>query len=347
MKKVITRAIRYLGVCMIVGGLLSCSPEISRQSHEPELPKAEAPLENQVQPDKDVVTQEDGVAGEIFGVLVPLHNYYFAKKVILTFSAKWRGSPKDEQHLEDLVWQELILSYEAFQRGIVASSEEKEREIEKILKADKVAFDWKKDKEAYENWVREKLGESVELFEHQMGHLVQLEKLRQQILLSIEPDVSEQEARQKFLDEHNTLSVELIRFDDLKEAENFYKQAKGNSRFWKNQKKENPDRFKHPGFVALDFLINIWGFRREDAYAMMKKRVGSFYKPTPIYRGYGVFKILNKRKANPKAFKKNRDRYYKRVAEKKKYEGFHTWKGKLKEEAQIKVYIDSSQIQKE
>jgi parvulin-like peptidyl-prolyl isomerase len=283
--------------------------------------------------------KDEEIAGEIFGVPVPLSNYYFAKKVVLTFNANWRSTPRDEKELEDLVWQELILSYEAFRRGIEVSDEEINEEIDKILKSQKVDFDWRKDTKDFKKWVKDKLGEDIETFRNQIIHLLKLEKLRKQVLDNIHPQVTEEEAYQKFLDEYNTLSVELIRFDDLEEAKKFYKKIKKNPKIWEKEKQRNPDLFKRPGFVALDFLLHMWKFKRADVYKMIKMKEGEFYPPAPIYKGYAVFKILKIRPAEPKKFKEKKNYYFERVKMIKKYEGYKKWLEDLKKEAEVKVYI--------
>ena len=284
--------------------------------------------------------EDDKIAGEFFGVPVPMNNYKFAKGVVVRLNAKWRGTPQNEEELEDLVWQELLFSYEAFNRDIEATREEIEEEIDKILKSDKVQFNRKEDKEAYQNWVEEKLKESVVAFEQQIEHLIKLEKLRQQVLDSIEPGVTEKEAYQKFLDEHNTLSVELLQFEDLQAAQKFYKQVTAKPARWERRRKKEPNDFKRPGFVALDFLIHMWGFRREDAYRMMDMNAEEFYHPAPIYKGYAVFKILEIRKANTEEFAKRKDYYFEKIRTIKKHEGFKDWVKELREKANIKVFIE-------
>jgi hypothetical protein len=285
--------------------------------------------------------EKDGgkIAGELFGVLVPMKDYNFAKKIVSTFNAKWRGIPKDEKELEDLVWQELLFSYEASRRGIGVEEQEIDREIKEILKREKVEFDIEKDKEAYKRWVKNTLGVDREEFRRQVAHLVRLEKLRQQVLNSIEPQVSKEEAYEKFLAEHNTLSVELRQFDDLKEAEDFYQQVKSHPEIWEAKRENEPKSFKKPGFVAADFLINIWGFRREDVYKMVKMKPGDFYPPAPIYKGYGVFKILKVRQADPSQFDKRKDYYFERVKTIKQHEEYKNWVKELKEQAHIKPYV--------
>ncbi|MBU1087097.1 MAG: SurA N-terminal domain-containing protein [Candidatus Omnitrophica bacterium] len=432
--------------------------------------------------------EDSQVAGEFFGVPVSAGNYYFAKRVVMTFGAKWRGAPKDEAELEDLVWQELLFSYEAFNRGITVSEQEIDEEIEKILKADKVDFSFRVDKEKYQQWVKDKLGMSIEAFRNQMEHLVKLEKLRTQIIAGFEPEVSEEDAYAKFLNEYNTLMVELKEFADIEAAQEFYKKAvaviqenaneeliwndliysyeaslrkfkaldedvdkaiesllrnaevnfkwkeetdkynqwindkfemnpddfrkqvtglatadaftrkilakeqaeienkakyseflKKNKTiaiaynfffdafesagpdvlkfdsasqakkfysiagrlpgFWEDEKRKDPGGFKVPGFVALDFLIHMWGFNKEDAYKMLDEQVGAYYPPAPIYKGYGVFKIKKIRKADPGEFESKKDDYLKKVKMIKQYDMYKQWVDDYKKKAAIKVYI--------
>lgn len=437
---------------------------------------------------QDMPIEKSQLAGEFLGMPVSLANYYFAKRVVMTFGAKWRGAPKDEAELEDLVWQELLFSYEAFNRGITVSAKEVDAEIEKILKNNKVDFSFRVDKEKYQQWVKDTLGEPIEAFNNQMEHLVKLEKLRIDIIDSFDPEVTDEEAFSKFLDEYNTLMVELKQFDKLKDAEEFYSnslapvsgkaasqllwndliysyqaslnkfkasdelvdkriesilrnneadfkwkeeiekyrqwikdkfnmnsadfrkyitglttadefmrkilpkdQAKNEDKgkfdqflkknktvsiaynfffdafesagpdvlrfssaaqakkfyseigrmpgFWEDEKRKDPKSFKVPGFVALDFLINMWGFNKEDAYKMLDKKIGSYYTPAPIYKGYGVFKIKKIRKADIAEFDAKKDGYLKKVKTIKQYDMYKQWVEDYKKKAAIKVYI--------
>ncbi|MGD9014631.1 MAG: hypothetical protein PVI33_01215 [Candidatus Omnitrophota bacterium] len=295
-------------------------------------------------------TGESELAGEFFGIPVSLGNYYFAKRVVLTFDAQWRGVPQDAEELEDLTWQELLFSYEAFRRGIQVTNEEKEAEIDKIMQAEKAEFNWKEDKKEYAKWVEDKIKGPVDLFENQIEHLLRIEKLRQQVLGSIEPEATKKEAYDKFLDEYNSLGVELIQFEDsqLQEAEKLYRQAKSDPEAWEEKKQEKPEAFKNlSGPYALDFLINLWGFQREDAYKMIKMKPGQFYKPFPIYKGYAVLKIISTRKADPEKFDERKEQYFDKVKNIKKYQGFKDWAAGLKKQANIKVFIKPTTEQAE
>ena len=268
---------------------------------------------------------------------VPWSNYYFVKSAIIVFGTKWGATPQTEQELEDRIWEQLVLSYEAFRREIKVEDKELEEEVDKLIKAEKVPFDWKKDKEAYAAWVKEKTKENVELFQNQLSHMIQLEKLRKVLLDNFKANVTEEEAKNEFINEYNTIELELKQFDQLKEAEAFYKKMQ-DSILWETAVKKDPKFAQHPGFVSFEFLINMWKIPKDDLYKMLKMDIDSIYPPIPIYKGYGVIRILKKRPADPAEFPKVRESYFKQVEMIKKYEQLNAWLKKIKEEAGIKLY---------
>jgi hypothetical protein len=209
--------------------------------------------------------------------------------------------------------------------------------MDKMLKAEKVSFDWKKDNPAFAAWVKEKTRENAETFSFQLRHLLQLEKLRKQMLDSFKTSVSEEEARNEFINEYNTIELELKQFDKLKDAETFYLKMK-NPRLWEQEVKKDPKFFQHPGFVSFEFLINMWKIPKDDLYKMLKMEIDSVYPPIPVYKGYGVIRILKKRPADPSEFDKVRDSYFKQVEILKKYDQLNDWLKKLKDQAGIKLY---------
>ena len=295
-------------------------------------------------PSQDSQSQNSKIIGELFSVPVPIENYYFAWGVIQVFGTRWRGVPQTPEEIEEQVWVELLLSYEAFQRDIKISREAVEEEITKFLESYKVTFNWKESPKDYAKWLKENTGEPVQLFENQIEHLLKMEELKRQVMDSIEPEVSEEEAIQEFRNEHNSLSVELIQFDELKKAQEYYKKVKDNPAFWEEEKEKNKDSFKRPGFVALEFLMHMWKFSKEDVYKMIELEPGQVYPPAPIYKGYGVFKILEVRHAVEEDFSKRRNSYYNQIKMQKKYEGFKKWLEDLRGKANIKVYMKSSEI---
>jgi hypothetical protein len=277
-------------------------------------------------------------AGEMFGIKVPMSNYHFVKAAVMVFGNRWGKRPSTSAETEDVVWEQLLLSFAAYNEGIEIDQADIDREIAKILSTERVSFDWKKDSARYEAWLKERTGLTPAVFEGQIKHLMQIEKLRSEVLEKMDPPVTDAEVLDKFHNEHNSLSVELVQFDDEKRAQEFYRSALKNKKFWDREKKKKPGDFKHPGFVSLEFLIDLWGFPRDGAYAMMEAAPGSLYQPLPIYKGYAVFKVLETRKANDADFESQKAGCAERVKGTKKYEGLKMWIANLKKQSGLVVY---------
>ena len=276
--------------------------------------------------------------GQFFDVPVPLGNYYFAKSALMVFGNRWGIQPRTGEELEDIIWENLLLSFEAYRRNISVTQDEIDAEVSAALKAENVAFNWKKDTEAYKKWVKEKTNEPVEAFENQIRYLLEIDKLRRQIVDSIEPQVQDKEAYQAFLDEENSIDLELVLFEQEKYAQEFYARVKKEPKLWEEEKSKNPDGFKRPGFVTLIFLADIWKIPKDELYKMMKTNPGDIYAPVAIYQGYGVFKILAKKPADESDYAKVKYSYYDKVATRKKYEGLNEWIRRFKQQANIKIY---------
>jgi len=282
--------------------------------------------------------KEAPIVGQIFESPVPVNNYYFVKRTLMVFGNKWGPQPKTQEELEDVIWEQLVLSYEAFRRNSAVTKQERDAEIARVLQEEKAAFDWKKDKDAYTKWVKEKTGEEAELFENQINHLLQLKKLRDEVMNSFTPAVSEEESHEAFLDEQDSIELELAQFDTKEAADEFHNKVLKDSKFWDEQKGKAPNNFRRPGLVTLIFLIDIWKIPRDDLYKMLKMGIGNIYQAAPIYKGYGVFKVLAKRLADEAAYTKLKYSYHDKVAAMKKYEGLNEWIKKLKQDANIKIY---------
>lgn len=287
---------------------------------------------------EEPIKEETKNVGRFFDAEVSLENYIFVKGGLIVFGNRFGAQPQNEEELAQCIWDQLLLSYEAYRRGIVVNQDEIEKEVQKILQAEKAAFDFKKDKTSYEQWAKQKVNAAPVFFENLLYHNLQIQKLRQQILDVITPVVSEKEAKQEFLNERNSVSVELVEFEERKEAEKFYAQARKDAKFWDKEKKGKAKEFRRPGFVALEFLIDIWMFPKDAVYKMMKQKAGSVYQPIPIYNGFGVCKVLETRPADEDEFTRLRDSYYSQVRQKKKNDGFGEWFKNLKKQANIIIY---------
>ncbi|MFH0940417.1 MAG: hypothetical protein V1840_00990 [Candidatus Omnitrophota bacterium] len=168
--------------------------------------------------------QDEQPAGEFFGVPVPMDNYRFVKAALVIFGARWGAEPATPQEVENRVWEDLVLSYEAHRRNIIVPQEEIDEEITKLLKAEKVAFDWKKDKVSYEKWVKDRVREPKALFENQLKHLIQLQALRESVRKSFQPQVTQEEAMQEYMDEYNTLEKRVTQKEKFPEVKKSYEE---------------------------------------------------------------------------------------------------------------------------
>ena len=330
---------RLFILLILMFSLTSCS---SQEGAEPQgqksVPEPIQTKEVGLDEETPLVPKPEDLAGELFGVPVPMNNFYFAMRVAVMFGTPWGAIPRNSEQLEERTWNDLLLSYEAFRRNITVSDEELEGEITKNLKGYKVEFDWKADKDAYEQWAKDTLKEPSQLFENQMRHLVQLKKLQEEVLNSFDPVVTDEEAYQEFLNEYNTLSIELVQFDALENAQAFYEKVKADAQAWEKEKAAAADKFKRPGFVALEFLMHMWKLEFKAVYDMIEMEVGSVYPPSPIYKGYGVFKVLEIRRADQAEFDKRKEYYYDQLKQTKRYQGFNEWFTDLKKQAGLKIY---------
>ncbi|MBU1124894.1 MAG: hypothetical protein KKC84_02620 [Candidatus Omnitrophica bacterium] len=281
--------------------------------------------------------EAEEAAGEFFGLQVPLSNYYFAKGVFLVFGAKGR-QPQTPQEQEEYIWDQLLLNFEAFRRDIKVAQEEADDEIGKLLNAEQVAFDWKQDKEAYAKWTQERINVTPEVLENQLRFLLQNQKLEDAIKQQIDPPVTDDEALQEFLNEHNSINLELRQFEGKVLADEFYQKVAKNKKFWEEEKEKRPKEFRSINMVSLEFLIDLWGIPRDALFAMMKLEDGEVYQPESIYKNYAVFKVIGKRPANEAEFESQKESYYAQLRTRKKNQGYGEWFKNFKVAATIKVY---------
>jgi len=73
---------------------------------------------------------------------------------------------------------------------------------------------------------------------------------------------------------------------------------------------------------------------------MIEMEPGTFYRPTSIYEGYGVYKVLDIRKADESIFAEQKESYYEQLRTRKKYDGFKDWLDRLRKQAAIDAYTE-------
>ncbi|MFA5146884.1 MAG: hypothetical protein WC515_05910 [Candidatus Omnitrophota bacterium] len=276
--------------------------------------------------------------GTFYDTRVPEQNYFFIKSVISVFGNKFGKQPKTPEEVEEAVWDQLLMSYEAFRRGITVNQEEVDGEVDKILQAERVAFDRKSDRAGYEKWVKEKTNEPIALFENQIRHMIQLQRLKEEVMKAIEPEVTDAEALQGFLNENSSLDVELVQYDLEKDAGMWYNKAIMDPASWDKEKAARPKDFRRPGGVTCQFLIDFWGIPEKALQEMVRMKPGEFHKPEPIYKGWGVFKVLGSTAADGSKFEEVKERYREKVKAGKRYTGYGEWFEKFKKDANIQIY---------
>ena len=99
--------------------------------------QAAEPKEEVIQVEEIVQIERPTAAGGIFDVEVSMDNYLFARAAAAVFGGSWGRQAQTPEELEERTWEDLILSYEAFRRGIEVPQEKVDEEIGKLLKAEK------------------------------------------------------------------------------------------------------------------------------------------------------------------------------------------------------------------
>jgi hypothetical protein len=280
---------------------------------------------------------ESKIAGEFFGMPVSRENYNFAKRCVLLFKKRWKKKPQTPGEIEKDTWDDLLMSYEAFLRGIEVTDEEVGEEIDNILYNSRVEFDREEDRKEYEEWVRENLKGPEELFKNQVWYLLQISKLRENIIKEYEPEVTEDDIYERFYDEYSSLELDLKEFEGLEEAKELARSITVEE--WKRRKEEDPEFSKRLGFVTVIFLNDMWKIPREDLHAMLKLDPEVIYGPTPIYKGYSVFRVMKNSIADDSKLEKARKRLRKNIEIKKKRERFEDWLEDLRKRADLKIYV--------
>ncbi|MBN1587249.1 MAG: hypothetical protein JW937_07455 [Candidatus Omnitrophica bacterium] len=276
--------------------------------------------------------------GEIFGEPVPLGNYYFAKRVHYHFPRPGEQS-QDPEKLEETVWENLILHFEATQRGLPITDQEFEERINKVLKDQNQSFT-RKDTEQYAAWVKETLGYDVALFENQMQYMLLVDKLKDEIRNSMQVTVSEEEMHQEFIDQRHHVGGEYVLFDTREEAEEFYQKYKKEAD-WEKAKTKDEEFCKNFSMITLQAIMDLWSVPRETIFAFHALDEGSVGPPMPFGTAkWGVFRLMEKRTGDLNDFPPKREEYFQRIERRKKYQALDEWVKNLKEQSKLKVFIN-------
>jgi len=333
----ITLAVALVSIAM--GGASGCGKgrpsETSPAAPPPADAASAAPIPSAPSSGGAAIPPTNRIVGYIFGVPVPAGNYYFAKLVSRRFPRPWeeRASPED---LERSIWEALILHYEAFRQGVTLSEEQLEERINGVLRSQQQSFARHGDPAAYDTWVKETVGEDVELFEHQMRYLFTVDVLKERMRESFAVTVTEDEMQQEFLNEHHHIAGEMAVFDAREEADAFYQGVREPAQ-WEAMNAKGDTAVRPVSMMTLEAYIDLWGVSKDQAYALHALEIGSVGPPMPFGKQWCVYRLLEKRTGDVQDFPAKRDSYLKQLQAKKQYAKLVEWLEALKASAKLVI----------
>lgn len=277
-------------------------------------------------------------AGIIFGIPVSKGNYYFAKAVAYIYPRPWGAADLPESEREKVVWDNLILHYEAHRRGIEVSEQDVEKAINSLLTDQKQTFTRSSDPAAYKKWVKETLNGEPELLENQVRYILAIKNLRDRVVKEAQVTVTEEEMHQEFLNEQNHVSGEMVTFETKEEAAAFYEKHK-TAKKWEAMKKKGKQTVRPVSLMTLEAYIDLWSIPKEQMYQFHALPIGSIGEPMPFGGQWCVYRLLEKRTGDLKDFPKQEESYRNQVQMKKKYDAMKKWVDDLKESAKLEVLI--------
>lgn len=326
---------RAIHACLGIASILASHVDAGAQERNA---VARAPGAGAQSPPIVTKGEPKGIAGEIFGVPVSIGNYLFAKRVAYTFPSPWGAADLPPEGREPVIWENLILHYEAFRRGITVTEEELNAAVDHFLKDQGQPFSRRGDADAYRRWVSETLSEEAELFENQIRYLVQIRKLKHQVLQQQRVTVTETEMQQGFLNDQHHVGGELVGLDTKEAADAFYQAVKGPNG-WDAMKDRGTYQVRLVSPMTLSAIFDLWGVPKDQIHAFHAMRPGSIGSPMPFGKKWGVFRLLEKRTGDLKDFPAERDVYSRKVEMKKKHHALTQWVEELKSSARLKTLV--------
>ncbi len=266
------------------------------------------------------------VVGEAFGV--PVKNeeflYHFKTASLFTRSGSSPGDQKggDQQERTDEdrrqeAWQNLVFVKEARDQGVIVPREEVVAELKRLLFEKNVEY----GSEQYTRWVIENFAEDPKTFERRIEDLLTINKL---LKLRLDPEVTvtEEEVKEKFLNQYNSFESEYILFEnDPKAAGEFAAACEKNPRQWfdiyQAKKSLGQKGASWINIMSLEALIDLWKIPKEDAYRILNSKEGDFIAAKQFY-GDVVFRLLYSRKADLKEYTEAKQQYYRETLTKSK-----------------------------
>ncbi len=248
--------------------------------------------------------------GEAFGKPVSAEEFAYYLKTALLFT-RTGEQERDEEETRLEAWQNFIYRHEARDLNITVSSEELKEEVKRLLSEKNVIC----GTENYYKWVKEQFGEDAPMLERRIEDLLIINKFMQQ-KTNPEVTVTEEECKQKFLNQYNSFESEYIRFENEAEAKAFLEKVKKDPKLWKDtydeKRKEGQKGATWINIMSMEALIDLWQIPKEDAYNILSHNEGDFIVSKFFY-GDAVFRLLDKKEADMAKYDEKKQEYYKNM----------------------------------
>ena len=250
------------------------------------------------------------IIGEVFGREVSGQEFGYYLKTTSLLTRSGEQDRPDEEVVHE-AWQNLIFRQGADELNITVSWEELREELNRLLSERGLEY----GTEDYHAFIMMQLKESDTVFKRRIEDLLIINKFME---LKTNPEVSvtEEEMKQKFLNQYNSFESEYIRFENEEEAEEFFKKAKQNPRFWKDtyteKRVEGQKGASWINVMSLEALIDLWKIPKDDAYRILSHKEGEFIVAKFFY-GDAVFRLLQKKEADMEKYDEKKKEYYRKM----------------------------------
>ncbi len=244
--------------------------------------------------------------GEIFGRPVSREEFDFAYKTTGIFSLNEAGSANEDARRNE-AWKHLIFLREAQRRQVSVPRAELEAELKRLLTEKQVEY----GSYRYHQWVQETFQEEPKVFEKRLEELMRVKKLLDGIMHPPDPVITDEQCRQKFLNQYNSMETEYVHFEKKEDAVAFHKRL--TRKKWDAEKARNKDFSKPMSHMALEAIIDLWQVPTEDAYRIHAMQIGEIAAPAKMHKGWGIFRLKDKKTANLKEYTDQKKEEYRKV----------------------------------
>ena len=241
--------------------------------------------------------------GEAFGKPILKEEFDFAYKTTGIFSVSAKELENDDAHRAE-TWKHLMFLREAERRNVQVPHEDVVKELTRLLTEKNVVY----GSLNYHEFVKQGFGEDAKTFESRIEGLLKVKKMLDGITHPPPPKITPKEAKQKFLNQYNSMLVEFVNFPTLDEAGKFFKSM--TQKKWDEEMKKDPKFATPTGHISLEAVIDLWQVPTADAYRIHAMDIGKIAAPAKMYKGYGVFRLKEKKNADLKEYTKKKEEEY-------------------------------------